>query len=686
LKIDENETVVDTLAASDPEGDNIILSLSGGDDKDLFTLDEQNGQLAFNAAPDHETPADANSDNRYQLQVQASDGNGRTTQDVTVAVQNLNDNPPTITKSTYEIDENTTSIGTISASDPDGDDLTYELNGGVDEDFFTLDTQTGALSFNSPPDYEQPSDGRQIGYPTDNEYDFSIVVRDGENLDVGSITVIVQNVAEPPQFERGIIGSYGTGSSGNPYIFNAVPAGTDLANYLDIDIYFKPESEPVSNVTLGGTDANLFSAGSPRLNTATGKYNVQITGPANLDYNHSPDHRYEFTLTAETDAGDTATATFIIPIRQFNGGSGTESDPYQVANVYQLQIVGQHLDSHFIQIQDIDASATANWNPVPPDGTPNPDPPRGFEPIGDYNDNFIGSYDGNGYKITGFTIQRLQSLESRIGLFGVIGEDGVVKNVHIDGYISADLAVGGIAGTNSGTIENSSSSVDIVCFSGTCGVLAGGNNVNGIIRNSFATANIDENNDTIGGLVGDNSMDALIINSYATGNVSGDWMVGGLVGNNAGMIRQSFATGNVTGTQSIGGLVGNNVELIQNSYAIGDVSGTSRIGGLVGVDAAGTYLNTYAIGAVSNVRDEVGGLVGKIDLLYSGGNTPTFTNSYWNTETTGQSTSPGGTPLNTNNMTGSNASTYMNFDFDTIWQEGGLGEYPFLRNNPPPGN
>ena len=46
----------------------------------------------------------------------------------------------------------------------------------------------------------------------------------------------------------------------------------------------------------------------------------------------------------------------------FADGSGTESDPYQISNVDQLQNMNLHLDAHYVLVNDIDASKTRTWN------------------------------------------------------------------------------------------------------------------------------------------------------------------------------------------------------------------------------------------------------------------------------------------------------------------------------------
>jgi hypothetical protein len=73
----------------------------------------------------------------------------------------------------------------------------------------------------------------------------------------------------------------------------------------------------------------------------------------------------------------------------------------------------------------------------------------------------------------------------------------------------------------------------------------------------------------------------------------------------------------------------------------------------------------------------VGGLVG----LES---STTVTDAYWDTETTGQDSSDGGTGLTTTEMTGSDAQGNMaGFNFGNTWQVDTAGEpsYPYLLNN-----
>ena len=130
-------------------------------------------------------------------------------------------------------------------------------------------------------------------------------------------------------------------------------------------------------------------------------------------------------------------------------------------------------------------------------------------------------------------------------------------------------------------------------------------------------------NNLVGGLVGWNN--GTIIQSYATGAVLGTGYVGGLVGVNwRGTISQSYATGAVLGTGYVGGLVGYNNGIISQSFATGAILGAYSVGGLVGVNDNGIISQSYATESVSG-NGNVGGLVG---WHYNG----TVHHVYWNVD------------------------------------------------------
>ncbi|WP_407282199.1 GLUG motif-containing protein [Methanolobus sp. WCC1] len=333
---------------------------------------------------------------------------------------------------------------------------------------------------------------------------------------------------------------------------------------------------------------------------------------------------------------------FLSPASAFSGGDGSETNPYQISNVYELQDMNQNLTAHYVLINDIDASATSEWN----DGA-------GFEPVGSYKTHlqFTGSLKGNNYSINDLYINRSSSFY--VGLFGYTGQGskikyigltefnvtgnyyvgglagynngGIISDSHSTGEITGRNDVGGLIGHNDGgTITDSSSSGEITGYLRVGGIV--GYNDNGVVSCSYSDANITEGSE-VGGLIGVNNHGSRITSSHSTGNISGYDTVGGLVGGNCDSeVINSYSTGNVTGDMHIGGLVGTNGwsghdGCIIDSYSTGDVSGNGRIGGLVGRNWYGEIENSYSTGEVTGYYF-VGGLLG-----YNEGGTLSRTNS-----------------------------------------------------------
>ena len=72
--VNENSTVVTTVASGDPEGSALTYSIAGGADATRFTIDAATGVLAFGTAPNYEAPSDAGANNLYDVVITVSDG------------------------------------------------------------------------------------------------------------------------------------------------------------------------------------------------------------------------------------------------------------------------------------------------------------------------------------------------------------------------------------------------------------------------------------------------------------------------------------------------------------------------------------------------------------------------------------------------------------------------------------
>jgi predicted outer membrane repeat protein len=400
---------------------------------------------------------------------------------------------------------------------------------------------------------------------------------------------------------------------------------------------------------------------------------------------------------------------------KYGGGTGEPNDPYLIYTAEQLNTIGlnqEDADKHFKLMADIDLSDYQgdSFNRIgfydPPEFAPDWHPP------------FTGIFDGNNHTISNFTyvVDVNEPLkenglwgDENVGLFGVLsGEQAQIKNLGLinpkiypsimctewvtsvgaiagelrlgsitncyveGGKISGDITVGGLVGSNEGTISNCYTTCDVTwangrllrpldlpfeLIPGSFGGLVGFNRSQ--IYDCYTTGSIQGYNSS-GGLIGHNHRDVfdpdldcgLISNCYATGEVSGNENVGGLAGENNGTIQQCHAVGNVSGLNKAGGLVGNisfdegsisysystsNVSgdeqvgglvgysngLTQDSYATGEVSGTDYVGGLIGFNGSGTINRSYAFSNVSG-SENVGALVGRngkgiIDCCYARG-------------------------------------------------------------------
>ncbi|MDZ7688030.1 MAG: GLUG motif-containing protein [Halobacteriales archaeon] len=204
-------------------------------------------------------------------------------------------------------------------------------------------------------------------------------------------------------------------------------------------------------------------------------------------------------------------------------GAGTEANPYEVGNVDQLQCIEeQGLDANYEVVSDIDASETAAWNSG-----------KGFDPLGDDEDDsvifFTGTFDGGSHTITDLTINRPS--EDTVALFEAVGDgtdNGKVKDIRFEWVdVTGSATVAPLAGSNLGTIIRSSASGNADGDDNVGGLV--GRNQNGEVSDSYATTEVEGSGSfgQSGGLVGFNS--GTIERSHATGDVVGTSRAGGIV-------------------------------------------------------------------------------------------------------------------------------------------------------------
>jgi len=219
----ENTTAIGTVTATDADGDSLAYFIQG-DDSSLVTL--AGGTLTFNAAPDFEAPADANSDNVYEVTVVVSDGSAKDAKDLSISVTNVNEGPQLLVNSAYTVEENTMTVATATVSDSTGD-VTFSLS-GTDASAMTIGASSGVLAFAANPDFEAPADAG-----ADNVYNVTVTAADSAGANSADVAVTVTDVLECTGACDLFISEYAEGSSNNKYleIANFTGAEVDLAGY-----------------------------------------------------------------------------------------------------------------------------------------------------------------------------------------------------------------------------------------------------------------------------------------------------------------------------------------------------------------------------------------------------------------------------------------------------------------------
>lgn len=216
-------------------------------------------------------------------------------------------------------------------------------------------------------------------------------------------------------------------------------------------------------------------------------------------------------------------------MNEFARGDGSIENPYEIETAHQLNNIRNYLSSHFILANELEFNQEdfekggAFYN----DG-------KLWEPIGNIDNPFTGSFYGNSHKIIGLHIDR--DNENYIGLFGYIGESAEIFDLGMDDVnISGNQYIGSLVGYNSGSIMGCYVECTLIGMSGILGSLVGYN------------AN-------------------RVYDCYALGYVMGDDVIGGLVGENQGNIVRTYSIVTVDGYHNLGGLVGINSGNIDSSF------------------------------------------------------------------------------------------------------------------------
>ncbi|SFB10446.1 VCBS repeat-containing protein [Poseidonocella pacifica] len=347
------------LLANDRDFDGDALSVTGVDANSTagasVSFDGTNvtytpGAL-FDGLAEGETATDS-------FTYQVSDGEGSiVSATVTVTIEGRNDAPVLATAANYDVAENSTAVvAALTASDAEGDALTYSLS-GADAGFFTIDAATGALDFAVAPDFETP-----LNADGDNVYDLTVTVSDGSDSDSRDITVNVTDVLE-------------INARINELHYDNV--GGDTGEFVEVRVGAGQDASGLGVVLYNGANGALYNTlALPAAPTSTtGGYDYYLIElPSNGLQNGSPDGlalvhgtdvleflSYEGTLTATdgpaagltstdigvAESGSTLVGASLERAEDGDAWSVAETDTRGLNNDYEPPFMGRINEVHY---------------------------------------------------------------------------------------------------------------------------------------------------------------------------------------------------------------------------------------------------------------------------------------------------------------------------------------------------
>lgn len=350
LNVNENDLFVVDVDADDLDGDSLEYSLAAGGDNDLFEIDARTGQLNFRSAPDFERPADANSDNVYDVTVRVSDGQATVEKTVWITVNDVDDtgasnNAPAFTNITEDqmicVPEGQTMVVDADAEDADNDNLIYSLSDGQgtpgsgnneDAGVFNIDPQTGRLTFKTAPDFNSPGDA-----DGDNQYHVTLVVQDGNGgAQERSVVVKVQENSQ--------------NANTAPFFTNVqedevvwVAENTTLVGDADGQ---DPDGDAVTYSIVGGADAALFT-----VDADTGLVAFADAPDFENPADSNGDNQYELRLRI-SDGSLFQDRNVVIRVADRNEDRGSNRNPH-FTNVQEGEVV--HVAENTTFVGDADA-------------------------------------------------------------------------------------------------------------------------------------------------------------------------------------------------------------------------------------------------------------------------------------------------------------------------------------------
>ncbi|MEJ6078825.1 BspA family leucine-rich repeat surface protein [Vibrio sp. 1-Bac 57] len=310
--------IVAIFGASDADGDTVTFSLSSGNDNGYFEIDTNTGNVTLTAAGQTAIENDILNLGNQVIGVTASDGISSSSEaSAIIVINHVNDNAPTITTNVGSTQvENIATAGdvvaTFSASDVDGDKVTYHINSGNSDGYFTIDGNTGVVTLTEAGETILSNDALVNAV-----YSLAVTATDGVFVSAqATATIYFEAINDAPTINT-IIGS--------TQVENIAAAGDVVATFTGSDL----DGDAITYNISSGNDNGYFI-----IDTNTGVVTLTNAGEVELDNDALTNAVYTLGVTATdgklTTEQETATIEFaaindVPTINKVNGSTQVEN-------------------------------------------------------------------------------------------------------------------------------------------------------------------------------------------------------------------------------------------------------------------------------------------------------------------------------------------------------------------------
>ena len=333
-----------TVSATDPDGGSVSYGIEGGNESGRFEIGAASGELFYvGTGEDYETGS-----TRFELTVRASDGDQTTDATVTVDVTDAAEAPAFAQAGyAFALAENADgsvarlSLGTVSATDPDGGSVSYGIEGGNGSGRFEIDAASGELFYvGTGEDYETGS----------TRFELTVRASDGDETTDTSVTVNVTDVDEPVEVEppvaqevqsvpqtvsegatdlpndnstpgRVVVGGSATGTIGSAYDHDRFAVELEAGRTYQFDL----EGSPGGGGTLPDTYFRAIRDSEGRYQSGT--YNDNFGGSRDSRVTFTPEASGTYYAQVSGDRDETGTYTLSVTDMTAPETDGSTTNP-----------------------------------------------------------------------------------------------------------------------------------------------------------------------------------------------------------------------------------------------------------------------------------------------------------------------------------------------------------------------